>query len=59
EKSYVAELIRKNGTIEEEEWLDNCVVLKARVPGSIDSEGRATTRTLSIAKEFITAGEKS
>ncbi|MBO4404807.1 MAG: GTPase HflX [Treponema sp.] len=59
EKSYVAELIRKNGTIEEEEWLDNCVVLKARVPGSIDSEGKATSRTLSIAKEFITAGEKS
>lgn len=51
--SNLVELIRKNGTIEKEEWLDNEVYVKARVPGVIDENGNATTRTLAMVKDFI------
>lgn len=49
----VVELIRKNGTIEKEEWLEDAVYLTARIPGRIDSEGKASTRTLSLVKEYM------
>lgn len=52
ERSDLVELIRKNGTIEKEEWLEDGIYLTARIPGKIDSEGKASTRTLSLVKDF-------
>lgn len=52
EKSYLVELLRKNGTIEKEEWLENSVELEARIPGSLDKDGKANTRTLALLKDF-------
>lgn len=43
-RTDIVELIRKGGTIESEEWLEDAVHLTARIPLS--------TRTLAIAKEF-------
>ena len=56
-RTDLVELIRKNGTILKEEWLEGCVCLTARIPGSFDSEGKASTRTLALAKDFM-MGEK-
>lgn len=53
EKSHLVELVRKNGTIEKEEWLEATVELSARIPGTLDDEGKASTRTLAMVKEFI------
>ena len=53
EKADLVELARKNGTIEKEEWLENFIELTARIPGTFDETGNATTRTLSLLKEFI------
>lgn len=53
EKADLVELARKNGTIEKEEWLENFIELSARIPGTFDENGNATTRTLSLLKEFI------
>ncbi len=52
EKSYLVELLRKNGTIEKEEWLENSVELEARIPGSFDENGKASTRTLELLKNY-------
>ena len=52
-RTDIVELIRKNGTIEKEEWLESSVELEARIPGSFDENGNASTRTLALAKEFI------
>ena len=52
-RTDIVELIRKNGTIEKEEWLESSVELEARIPGSCDENGNASTRTLALAKEFI------
>ena len=52
EKSYLVELLRKNGTIEKEEWLENSVELEARILGSLDKAGKANTRTLALLKDF-------
>lgn len=53
ERADVVELIRKNGTIESEEWGESAVKLNARIPGTIDENGKASTRTLSIAMPWI------
>lgn len=52
EKYYLVELLRKNGTIEKEEWLENSVELEARIPGFFDKNGKASTRTLELLKDF-------
>ncbi len=52
EQSNLVELARKNGTIEEEQWLENSVELVARIPGAYDENGNATTRTLGLLKKF-------
>ncbi|MBQ3800421.1 MAG: GTPase HflX [Treponema sp.] len=48
----LVELVRKNGRILREEWLDGFVELEARVPGMIDDEGKATTRTKSLLSRY-------
>ncbi len=53
QNSQLVELVRKNGTIEKEEWLETTVELEARIPGFIDEEGKASTRTLSLLKDFM------
>ncbi len=53
EKSSLVELARKNGTIDAENWLEDCVEISARIPGKIGQNGNASTRTLSLLKEFI------
>ena len=53
EKSSLVELVRKNGTIEQEEWLSDTVELKARIPGVLHEDGNATTRTLSLLSPYI------
>ena len=52
ERSDLVELVRKQGTIEKEEWLEDCIALKARIPGSIDETGKASTRTLSLLTPY-------
>lgn len=52
-RTDLVELVRKNGTIEKEEWLEDAVYIEARIPGSFDSEGKATTRTLALMKDYI------
>ncbi len=52
-RTDLVELARKNGTIEKEEWQETCIQLIARIPGTFDDNGNATTRTLSLLKEFI------
>ena len=53
EQSSLVELVRKNGTIEREVWRETSVELAARVRGTLDGEGRATTRTLALLKDYI------
>lgn len=52
-RSDLVEVIRKNGTIENEEWLENSIKLVARIPGTFDNEGKASSRTLAILKDYI------
>lgn len=52
-RADLVELVRKNGTIESEEWLDDGVHLNARIPGTIDEEGNASTRTLSLLMPYM------
>ena len=47
------DMVNEDGTIEKEEWLENFIELTARIPGTFDETGNATTRTLSLLKEFI------
>lgn len=51
-RADLVELARKNGTIQSEEWLEDAVHLKARIPGFIDENGKASTRTLSLLKPY-------
>ena len=51
-RADLVELARKNGTIEKEEWLEDVISLEARIPGSFDDEGKATTRTLALLKDY-------
>lgn len=53
EKASVVELVRKNGTIERERWFETSVELTARVRGTFDAEGKASTRTLAMIKDYI------
>lgn len=53
DKSSLVELARKNGTIEKEEWLEDAIEITARIPGTFSADGTATTRTLSLLKDFI------
>ncbi len=52
ERPDLVELVRKNGTINTEEWLEDGVHLEARIPGTFDSEGNASTRTLSLLHKY-------
>ena len=52
EKSSLAELVRRNGTILDEEWTDDSVELTARVPGKFDEQGNATSRTLALLSPY-------
>ncbi|MCR5217819.1 GTPase HflX [Treponema sp.] len=52
-RSDLVELCRKNGTIEKEEWLANTIKITARIPGTINSEGKASTRTLALVQDYI------
>lgn len=52
DRTDLVELARKNGTIEKEEWLEDCVRLEARIPGSIE-DGTASTRTLALLLPFV------
>ncbi|MCR5316958.1 MAG: GTPase HflX [Treponema sp.] len=59
-KSYVipmananlVELARKNGTILKEEWLEDGIHLEARIPGIIEENGNATTRTMALLNPY-------
>lgn len=53
ERSDLINLVRKNGTISSEEWLEDGVHLTARISGSLDSEGNATSRTLALLSPYL------
>ncbi len=48
----LVETVRKNGTLEKEEWLEDGIHITARIPGTIDENGNATTRTLALLTPF-------
>ncbi|MBP5752006.1 MAG: GTPase HflX, partial [Treponema sp.] len=52
-QNHLVELVRKNGTIEKEEWLAETIELEARIPGILHEDGNATTRTLSLLSPYI------
>ncbi|MBR6080580.1 MAG: GTPase HflX [Treponema sp.] len=52
DRSDLVEAVRKNGTIESEEWLDDGVHLVARIPGHVDSDGKFSTKTLALLKPY-------
>ena len=52
EACQLVELVRKNGTILQEAWLEGTVELEARIPGTIDEDGKATTRTKSLLSKY-------
>ncbi|MBR7080094.1 MAG: 50S ribosome-binding GTPase, partial [Treponema sp.] len=52
-QNHLVELVRKNGTIEKEEWLSETIELEARIPGILHEDGNATTRTLSLLSPYI------
>ena len=54
----LVELVRKNGRILREEWLDGFVELEARVPGTIGDDGKATTRTKSLLAQYAVGAAK-
>ncbi len=52
-QNSLVELARKNGTIIQEEWQEDCIVLNARIPGTIDQNGNASTRTLAMLMKYL------
>ncbi len=48
----LVELARKNGTILKEEWLEDGIHLEARIPGVIEENGNATTRTMALLNPY-------
>lgn len=54
-QNHLVELVRKNGTIEKEEWLSDTIELTARIPGVLNEGGQASTRTLSLLSGYIKA----
>ncbi len=50
--SNMVELARRNGTIIEENWLEDCIEIKARIPGTISEDGKATTRTMALLDKY-------
>ncbi|MBQ1795854.1 MAG: GTPase HflX [Treponema sp.] len=48
----LVELARKNGTILKEEWLEDGIHLEARIPGVIEENGNATTRTMAFLNPY-------
>ncbi len=52
DKANLVELARKNGTILKEEWLEDGIHLEARIPGTIEENGNATTRTMALLNPY-------
>ena len=52
DKANLVELARKNGTILKEEWLEDGIHLEARIPGVIEENGNATTRTMALLNPY-------
>ena len=52
DRSDLVETVRKNGTIESEEWLEDGVHLVARIPGHVDERGNCSTKTLSLLRPY-------
>ena len=52
DRSDLVEAVRKNGTIESEEWLEDGVHLVARIPGHVDERGNCSTKTLSLLRPY-------
>ncbi len=52
DKANLVELARKNGTILKEEWLEDGIHLEARIPGIIEENGNATTRTMALLNPY-------
>ncbi|MCR5764033.1 MAG: GTPase HflX [Treponema sp.] len=53
EQNQLVELARKNGTIINEDWQEDCIMLDARIPGTVDKNGNATTRTLAMLMKYL------
>ncbi len=53
EDCQLVELVRKNGRILSEEWLESFIELEARIPGTIGEDGKATTRTKSLLSKYL------
>src|SRR5574344_23630 len=53
DRSDLAALVRKNGTVSKEEWLDDCISITARIPGTINEEGSASSRTLALLSPYL------
>lgn len=52
----LVELVRKNGKILKEEWSAEYIDLEARISGTIDSDGKASTRTKALLSAYIVHG---
>ena len=52
-QSSLVELARRNGTITAEAWTEDAVELKARIPGSFNEDGTASTRTLALLAPYL------
>ena len=52
DKANLVELARKHGTILKEEWLEDGIHLEARIPGIIEENGNATTRTMALLNPY-------
>ena len=53
DRSGLEQLVRKNGTLEKEEWLEDGIAITARIPGSFDSEGNPSSRTLALLAPYL------
>lgn len=53
DRSDLAALVRKNGTVSKEEWLDDCISITARIPGTFNDEGSASSRTLALLSPYL------
>src|SRR5574344_1190432 len=53
DRSDLEQLVRKNGTLSKEEWLDDCISITARIPGTINEEGSASSRTLALLSPYL------
>ncbi|MBP5156829.1 MAG: GTPase HflX [Treponema sp.] len=53
EDCQLVELVRKNGKILREDWQDGFVELEARIPGTVDEDGKASTRTKSLLLKYM------